>query len=71
MDDPLYYEVWENSAIFYKLIELAEKLTGEKVKYLFIDEAQAVKGWETFVKSIYDSEIFIKIFVTGSNSSFL
>ncbi len=71
MDDPLYYEVWENSAMFYNLIELAEKLTGEKVKYLFIDEAQAVKGWETFVKSVYDSEIFTKIFVTGSNSSFL
>jgi predicted AAA+ superfamily ATPase len=71
MDDPLYYEVWENSAMFYKLIELAEKLTGEKVKYLFIDEAQAVKGWETFVKSVYDSEVFTKIFVTGSNSSFL
>jgi predicted AAA+ superfamily ATPase len=57
--------------MFYTLIELAEKLTGEKVKYLFIDEAQAVKGWETFVKSVYDSEIFTKIFVTGSNSSFL
>ncbi len=71
MDDPLYYEVWGNSALFYHLIELTEKLTGEKVKYLFIDEAQAVKGWETFVKSVYDSDIFAKIFVTGSNSSFL
>jgi len=71
MDDPLYYEVWGNPALFYSLIELAEKLTGEKIKYLFIDEAQAVKGWETFVKSMYDSEIFMKIFVTGSNSSFL
>ena len=71
MDDPLYYEIWENSAMFYNLIELAEKLTGEKVKYLFIDEAQAVKGWETFVKSVYDSEVFAKIFITGSNSSFL
>lgn len=71
MDDPLYFEVWEKPGSFYKMIELAEKLTGEKIKYLFIDEAQAVKGWETFVKSAYDSEIFQKIFVTGSNSSFL
>ena len=71
VDDPLYYEVWENPAMFYNMIELAEKITGEKVKYLFIDEAQAVKDWETFVKSVYDSEIFTKIFVTGSNSSFL
>jgi len=71
MDDPLYYEIWENSAMFYNLIELTEKLTGEKVKYLFIDEAQAVRGWETFVKSVYDSDVFAKIFITGSNSSFL
>jgi predicted AAA+ superfamily ATPase len=71
MDDPLYYEAWENPAMLYKLVELAEKLTGERVTYLFIDEAQAVRGWETFVKSVYDSEIFTKIFVTGSNSSFL
>ena len=71
MDDPLYYEVWENSGMFYKIIELAEKLTGEEVQYLFIDEAQTVKVWEAFVKSVYDSELFRKIFVTGSNSSFL
>ena len=71
MDDPLYYETWENPSLFYNIIELAEKLTGEKIKYLFIDEAQSVIGWETFVKSAYDSELFHKIFVTGSNSSFL
>jgi len=71
MDDPLYFEIWENPGALYTVLELAEKLTGEKVKYLFIDEAQAVRGWETFVKSAYDSEMFDKIFVTGSNSSFL
>ncbi|MDL2221984.1 ATP-binding protein [Parabacteroides sp. OttesenSCG-928-N08] len=71
MDDPLYYEIWEKPSLFYNIIDLAEKLTGEKVKYLFIDEAQAVRDWETFVKSAYDSELFLKIFVTGSNSSFL
>jgi len=71
MDDPLYYEIWEKPAGFYNIIELAEKITGIKINYLFIDEAQAVKGWETYVKSAYDSGIFQKIFVTGSNSSFL
>jgi len=71
MDDPLYYEAWEKPSLFYNIIELAEKITGVKIKYLFIDEAQAVKGWETYVKSAYDSELFHKIFVTGSNSSFL
>ena len=71
MDDPLYFETWENPASFYNLIETAEKITGEKIKYLFLDEVQSVKGWETFVKSAYDSNRFTKIFVTGSNSSFL
>jgi predicted AAA+ superfamily ATPase len=71
MDDPLYFETWENPAAFYTLIETAEKITGETIKYLFLDEVQAVKGWETFVKSVYDSNRFNKIFVAGSNSSFL
>ncbi|GHU95424.1 ATPase [Bacteroidia bacterium] len=71
MDEPHYYEIWENSALFYKIINLAEKMTGEKVQYLFLDEVQVVYRWENFVKSTYDSEIFKKIFVTGSNSSFL
>lgn len=71
MDDPLYYETWENPGNLYTIIEMAEKITGHKIKYLFIDEAQVVNGWETFVKSAYDSELFKKIFVTGSNSSFL
>jgi predicted AAA+ superfamily ATPase len=71
MDDPQYYEIWGNPALFYKVIETAEILTGVKIQYLFLDEVQSVKNWETFVKSAYDSEMFKKIFVTGSNSSFL
>jgi predicted AAA+ superfamily ATPase len=71
MDNPLFYEIWENPASIYALIETAEKITGEKIKYLFLDEVQVVKEWETFVKSVYDTEVFKKIFVTGSNSSFL
>lgn len=71
MDDPLYYETWENPSNLYNIVETAEKITNQKIKYLFIDEAQVVKGWETYVKSAYDSELFSKIFVTGSNSSFL
>ncbi len=41
------------------------------MQYLFLDEIQTVKGWEHFVKSTYDSKVFKKIFVTGSNSSLL
>jgi len=71
MDDVQFFEVWDNPALFYSIIETAEQITGEKVKYLFLDEVQVVNRWESFVKSAYDSEIFKKIFVTGSNSSFL
>ena len=71
LDNPLFFEIWDNPASLYKLLETSEKITGEKVEYLFLDEVQVVKDWETFVKSVYDTETFKKIFVTGSNSSFL
>jgi predicted AAA+ superfamily ATPase len=71
MDNPVFFEMWDNPASLYSLIETAEKITGVEVQYLFLDEVQVVKDWETFVKSVYDTERFKKIFVTGSNSSFL
>jgi len=71
LDNPLFFEIWDTPASLYKLVDIAEKITGEKIKYLFLDEVQVVKDWETFVKSVYDTETFKKIFVTGSNTSFL
>jgi predicted AAA+ superfamily ATPase len=71
LDNPKFFEKWENPASIYSLIETAEKITGERMKYLFLDEVQVVKNWETFVKAEYDTEKYNKIFVTGSNSSFL
>jgi len=71
LDNPLFFEIWDNPASIYTLIQTAEKITGEKIEYLFLDEVQVVDKWETFVKSVYDTETFKKIFVTGSNSSFL
>jgi len=71
LDNPLFFEIWDNPASIYSLIQTAEKITGEKVEYLFLDEVQVVDKWETFVKGVYDTDTFKKIFVTGSNSSFL
>jgi predicted AAA+ superfamily ATPase len=71
LDNPLFFEIWDNPASIYSLIQTAEKITGEKIEYLLLDEVQVVDKWETFVKSVYDTETFKKIFVTGSNSSFL
>ena len=71
MDDPFFIQYSNNPTVFYNIIQNAEKLTQKKFRYLFLDEVQIIEGWESYVKSVYDSEIFDKIFVTGSNSSFL
>jgi predicted AAA+ superfamily ATPase len=71
LDNPKFFEIWENPAAIYSLVETAEKITGVIPKYLFLDEVQVVINWETFVKAEYDTEKYSKIFVTGSNSSFL
>ncbi|MDR2580676.1 MAG: ATP-binding protein [Fibromonadaceae bacterium] len=71
LDDPVFFETWNKPAFLYNIVETAEKITGVKVKFLFLDEIQSVVGWEKFVKSVYDSSLFKKIFVTGSNSSLL
>lgn len=71
LDDPYFSELYGDSKNLYKLLELSEKLTNTKVKYLFLDEIQNVSAWEKFVKSVYDNELVKKIFITGSNSSLL
>ncbi|MCG2725786.1 MAG: ATP-binding protein [Elusimicrobia bacterium] len=71
IEDPVYIDAWKNSKNIYSIIETAEKITGQKIKYLFLDEIQSVKNWESFIKSAYDMETFKKIFITGSNSFLL
>jgi len=49
-----------------KLIEKYKRI------YLFLDEVQRIKGWEKFVRSIYDEfKGKIKIFVSGSSANLL
>lgn len=70
-DDPYFTQVCRDASRIYQIVETAEKITGEKIRYLFLDEIQNVLAWEKFVKSVYDSNVFNKIFITGSNSSLL
>ncbi|MCX7771423.1 MAG: AAA family ATPase, partial [Proteobacteria bacterium] len=70
-EDPFFSNVWKEPKLIYSTIEVAEKLTGERIDYLFLDEIQAVENWQSFIKSVYDSEVFRKIFITGSNSGLL
>lgn len=71
LDDPFFIKYSNNPQSFYEIIQTAKKLTQKDIKYLFLDEVQAINSWEKYVKSVYDSNEFIKIFVTGSNSSLL
>lgn len=47
-----------------------KRITDKEFKYLFIDEIQNVKGFETLINS-YREEGNISIFITGSNSYLL
>lgn len=71
LDDPFFTKYSNNPQSFYEIIQTAEKLTQKEVKYLLLDEVQAIEGWEKYVKSVYDSGEFVKIFITGSNASLL
>jgi len=71
LDDPFFIPYSNDATKLYEVIQTAQKLTQKKISYLFLDEIQAINGWERYVKSVYDSEEFEKIFITGSNSSLL
>jgi predicted AAA+ superfamily ATPase len=71
LDDPFFIRYSDEPTVFYEIVQGAKKLTSIDVKYLFLDEIQAINGWERYVKSVYDSGEFKKIFITGSNSSLL
>ena len=71
LDAPVFISFWDNAQHLQQIIETSERLTGEKVQYLFLDEIQQVRSWEIFVKSVYDTQTFRKIYITGSNSNLL
>lgn len=70
-DDPNYSEIYNHPQKIQDIVELAEKLTGIQIKFLFLDEIQSVTGWEKYIKSVYDAQKFEKICITGSNSKLL
>ena len=53
---------------FQQLLILFNSLFGEQ-KSFFFDEIQNIKGWERFVRRLYDTGN--KVFITGSNASML
>lgn len=73
--DIIYIELDKKGYKSIKTSKQLEKVIDEKIvdndfKYLFIDEIQNVKGFETLINS-YREEGNISIFITGSNSYLL
>lgn len=52
-------------------IERAVHQINPEPEYLFLDEVQEKKGWEKWVKNIYDIGELKQIFITGSSASLL
>ena len=71
LEDPFFIQFSQSPEKLYDVIDTARKLTGKHIRYLFLDEVQAISGWEKYVKTVYDNEVFEKIFITGSNASLL
>ena len=70
-DDPYFEDLYEDPKQIYRIVEIAEEITEQKIEFLFLDEIHNVNAWERFVKSTYDSKVYKKIFITGSNSKLL
>jgi len=61
-----------NAKFLNKILDAYLEFFNPKGKvYLFLDEAQMVKGWERFVAALYDRKVDVKIFVTGSSAKLL
>jgi len=71
LEDPFFIKFSHSPEKLYEVIDTARKLTGKNIRYLFLDEVQAIDGWEKYVKTVYDNDVFEKIFITGSNAALL
>ncbi|MFH1916203.1 MAG: ATP-binding protein [Nanoarchaeota archaeon] len=53
----------------HKTIEDFRKMKARRI-YIFLDEIQAIKDWEKYLKSAYDSNANMKFIISGSTASF-
>lgn len=67
-----YRLIGNELSIFDEILSVYRKhLNPSKKAYFFIDEIQAVKNWEKWLRTMYDQEQNIKFVITGSNASLL
>lgn len=75
----LYVNLEDYRLYPYYSLELLEKIletykeniNPDKKVFFFIDEIQNIKGFEHFLRTLYDQEENIKLVITGSNSKLL
>lgn len=70
-DYPAFIPYYNHPEELDDIITQAEMRTKQRCRYLFLDEIQNILYWEKWVKAVYDSERFEKIFITGSNADLL
>lgn len=69
-DDLLYPHL--SIELLNQIYEAYKKIVNPKGKiYIVFDEIQKIKGWEHFIRSLYDRKENVKLFVTGSSSALL
>ncbi len=68
-DERLSFDTMDMDLILQAYRELYPEIPEDTI-YFFFDEIQNIHGWEKFIRRVYDS-VSKKIFISGSNSSFL
>ncbi|MBI4992834.1 MAG: ATP-binding protein [Candidatus Magasanikbacteria bacterium] len=68
-EDPFFVEN-NYPQVIEEIVETYTEYFGVAPKFLFFDEIQSIKNWETAVRKLRDDERF-KIFITGSSSKLL
>ncbi len=69
-EEYLFVNFEEIEANLSDLLDAHAEIYGRYPEFLFLDEIQALKGWEREVYRLYETKRFF-IFVTGSSSKFL
>ena len=70
-DAPIFTPYYKKAQNLYEIIDQAEVILNKKIDYIFLDEIQNIELWEKWVKEVYDTKLFKKIIITGSNSQLL
>lgn len=68
-EDPFFIEN-NDPTVIEEIVSVFREYYNPKLKYLFLDEIQEIKGWEKVVRKFRDGDNF-KIFLTGSSSKLL